>query len=144
MITRILLAACVLFGSVPMTFAAEESSNRTFDNNPPDPRSGRRPTLPGPQPQPPQVYRPAPPPPPSFRLPPPPQVYREPPRREVYREPFFRPLPPPVIYRPAPRLSYTCQTRRFECELRRPLPIGDDCECRTPSGNYRSGEVVAD
>lgn len=140
MLTRTVLAACLLLGAVAATYAAEESSNRG-DNPQPDARSQvRRPSSPPPSPAP-QVRREAAPPPPVFRQPPPP-----PPRREVYREPsvIYRPAPTPprVILRSAPTYGYICQTRRFECELRRPLPLGAECECRTPSGSFRPGEVV--
>lgn len=156
MMTRTLLAACLLLGTATASFAAEESSNRG-DIPTPDARGGQRraPVQPSPQPapqvrrdavpapgrpvpqqQPPQVYR---------QSPPPREVYREP-QREVYREPprtVYRQAPPIVIFGGSqPRYGYTCQTRRFECELRRPRPIGEECECLSPSGSYRSGEVV--
>lgn len=51
---------------------------------------------------------------------------------------------PPIVVVPAPRISYgfTCETPRFECELPRAQPLGDDCWCRSPSGARRSGTVV--
>ena len=153
---RTLLAACLLLGATSASFAAEESSNsgdrptpdalpQTRRTSPPPPPVGRPippPPVLRPTPPPAPVFRPTPPPPPVFREPPRREVYRDPPRREGYREPYYRPLPPPVIYRPAPRFGYTCQTRRFECELRRPRPLGEDCECETPSGRTRPGQVI--
>lgn len=70
------------------------------------------------------------------------------PPQPVYRPPHRPPVivhrPPPVIYYPAPspRLGWTCETPRFECDLSRPRPIGDECSCRSPSGARRWGVVT--
>jgi hypothetical protein len=124
---RALLIAGLVFGMAGAANAAEESStsgDRLYPNTV-SPRRG---------PPPPQVYRPQP----DFR-----PVFRPDPR-PVYRpEPTFRPDYRPV-YRPEPprfRFGTTCVTRRFQCETRRPQPIGSDCGCRGPFGGLRPGVV---
>ena len=70
-----------------------------------------------------------------------PQPRYEPPRYpRIYVEPTERLRNPRPVYRSA--FGYTCETSRFSCELSRPQRLGDDCSCRSPSGNRRAGTVV--
>lgn len=81
--------------------------------------------------------RPAPPPPPAIRKIEPPR-HVEPRRTERH---FVRRRP--IIIVPAgPAVGWTCETPRFECDLARPQPLGDDCFCRSPSGARRWGTVI--
>lgn len=152
------LLAAVLIAALPqIATAAEEGAGGMLGMDRPPP--GVRPA-PAP---PPPAARPAPAPRPAYQPPPAqPPVYRQPP--PVYRPyagppPGYPPPPPPYyggpppVYRPGPpvygygygpppRPGFTCSTRRFECDLYRPRPIGSYCECPTPFGDRRPGRVT--
>jgi hypothetical protein len=118
--------------------AAEESSS---GRDVPAPGS-RIVIVPRPGGAPPQVHVPQAP---AYHRPPP--VYHAPPPVYHAPRPVYRPGPPAWgygyhAYGPPPRPGFTCSTRRFECDLYRPRPIGSYCECPTPFGDRRPGRVT--
>ncbi len=57
-----------------------------------------------------------------------PRDYRPSPGRD------FRPDREYRDYRPAPRVGYTCQTRRYECDMGHARPLGSSCGCTSSNG----------
>lgn len=148
MVKRI-LTAIVLAALPQVVLAAEESSGGMLGIDRAQPPATRPQAAPAPAPRPapaqPPAYRPPPAQPPVYRpyAGPPPGYYPQPP---TYGgpPPVYRPGPPTwgYGYGPPPRPGFTCSTRRFDCDLYRPRPIGSYCECPTPYGERRPGRVT--